>query len=81
MRTAGNIIMIAGFTTFIVFGASGEDNIAAGCVALLGTFILYLGYRLEEIAERICKRVRSWKRQRRKHKKVKAWLDRAQRSI
>lgn len=72
--------MTIGVATFLYFGASDKDNIAAGCVALLGTFILYLGYRLEEITERICKRVRSWKRQRRKHRKVKAWLSKARQS-
>lgn len=73
--------MTIGVATFLYFGASDRSNIVAGCVAVVGAFILYIGYRLEEIAERICKRVRSWKRQRRKHQKVKMWLDRAQRSI
>lgn len=85
MRTVGNIITATGLTVLILAGCSVDSVEPYGTVALIsalaGITIMYLGYRLEEIAERICKRVRSWKRQRRKHKKVKMWLDRAQRSI
>lgn len=73
--------MTIGAATLLYFGASDRSNIAAGCVAVVGAFILYLGYRLEEIAEYICWNRNLRKKKRRKHQKVKVWLDRAQRNF
>lgn len=85
MRTAGNIITVTGFTVFVLAGCSLDSAEQYGNIALLvalaGIAITYLGYRLEEIADYICwNRARKMK-QRRKHRKVKVWLDRAQQSI
>lgn len=40
--------MVFGVTVFILFGASHKDNVAAGCVAVIGMIVAYIGYRLEE---------------------------------
>ena len=81
MRTAGNIIMTIGVATFLYFGASDRSNIAAGYVAVVGMFVLYLGYRLEEIADYICWSRNRRQKQRRKHRKVRVWLGRARQII
>ena len=85
MRTAGNIITTIGVTTLIFAGCCLESQepycYIMLALAVVGTVITYLGYRLEEITERICwNRLRKAK-QRRKHRKVKMWLDRARQSI
>lgn len=92
MKVAGNIIAVTGLTVFILAGCSLDSTEPYGTTALLvalaGLITTYLGYRLEEIGEflnRICKRlekiVRLKQKQRRKHRKVARWLDRAQRNI
>lgn len=85
MKTAGNITATAGLTVFILAGCSLDSIEPYGTIALLvalaGLITTYLGYRLEEIAERVCRNMRIWKKQRRKHRKVVRWLDRAQRNF
>lgn len=92
MRTAGNITATAGLTVFILAGCALESTEPYGTIALLvalaGLITTYLGYRLEEIGEflnRICRRlekiVRLKQKQRRKHQKVKMWLDRARQNF
>lgn len=85
MRTAGNIITVTGFTVFVLAGCSLDSVEPYGTIALMaalaGIITTYLRYRMEEIADYICwNRLRKAK-QRRKHRKVKMWLDRAQQSI
>lgn len=92
MRTARNIIAAIGLTVSILAGCSLDSVEPYGTVALVATLagliIAYLGYRLEEIGEflnRICRRlekaVRLRMEQRRKHRKVKVWLDRARQNF
>lgn len=75
MRTAGNIITTLGVITLIFAGCCLESQepycYIMLALAVVGTVIIYLGYRLEEIADYICwNRLRKAK-QRRKHRKVK----------
>ncbi len=85
MRTAGNITATVGLTITILAGCSLDSLEPYGTVALLvtlaGLITTYLGYRLEEIADYICWNRNLRKKQRRKHRKVKVWLDRAQRNF
>ena len=85
MRTAGNIITTIGVTTLIFAGCCLESPepycYIMLALAVVGTIIVYLGYRLEEIADYICWNRARKNRQRRKRKKVKMWLGRAQKTI
>lgn len=85
MRTVGNIITATGLTVFILAGCSLDSIEPYGTVALIvalaGIITVYLGYRLEEIADYICWNRARKNRLRRKRKKVKMWLDRAQKTI
>lgn len=85
MRAAGNIITATGLTVLILAGCSVDSVEPYGTVALIvalaGITIMYIGYRLEEIADYLCWNRRRKMKQRRKHRKVKMWLDRARQSI
>ena len=85
MRTAGNIITATGLTVLILAGCSVDSVEPYGTVALIvalaGITIMYIGYRLEEIADYLCWNRRRKMKQRRKHQKVKVWLGRAQRNF
>lgn len=85
MRAVGNTITTLGVATLIFAGCCLESPepycYIMAVVALAGVGMTYTGYRLEEIADYICwNRARKMK-QRKKHKKVKMWLGRAQKSI
>lgn len=70
MRLIGNVITTLGVTTLIFAGCCLESQepycYIMLALALVGTVITYLGYRLEEIADYICwNRLRKAKQRRR----------------
>lgn len=85
MRVVGNTITTLGVATLIFAGCCLESPepycYIMAVVALAGAGITYLGYRLEEIVDYLCWSRNLRMKQRRKHRKVKMWLDRAQKSF